>query len=152
MKSRARSYIFRQQPSQYKKSHFVLRYRKIILVTNSHSSFELETQKTISPYMFSQRNYEDIFWPRHWYSSLFINTLLGIPLLFKCRASGPRFNIKTVFHMYEIPMLKIRRSRDRLVSYTRVSETSAGCLRLIYPSLGMRQIFGDVTMGQWRHN
>ena len=22
----------------------------------------------------------------------------------------------------------------------------------IYPSLGMRQLFGDVTMGQWRHN
>ena len=38
------------------------------------------------------------------------------------------------------------------VSYTRVSETSAGCLRSIYPSLGMRQLFGDVTMGQWRHN
>ena len=26
------------------------------------------------------------------------------------------------------------------------------CLRSIYPSLGMRQFFGDVTMGQWRHN
>ena len=24
-------------------------------------------------------------------------------------------------------------------------------LRLTYPSLGMRQLFGDVTMGQWRH-
>ena len=22
----------------------------------------------------------------------------------------------------------------------------------IYSSLGMRQLFGDVTMGQWRHN
>ena len=31
-------------------------------------------------------------------------------------------------------------------------ETRAGCLRSIYPSLGMRQLFGDVTMGQWRHN
>ena len=39
-----------------------------------------------------------------------------------------------------------------VVWYTRVSETSAGCLRSIYPSLGMRQLFGDVTMGQWRHN
>ena len=56
-----------------------------------------------------------------------------------------------------------------LVSYTRVyetsagclrsfclvhqgCETSAGCLRSIYPSLGMRQLFGDVTIGQWRHN
>ena len=34
----------------------------------------------------------------------------------------------------------------------KVLETSAGCLRSIYPSLGMRQLFGDVTMGQWRHN
>ena len=59
--------------------------------------------------------------------------------------------------------------KDRLVSYTRAWETSAGCLRSIclvhpgvpdnagclrsiYPSLGMRQLFGDVTMGQWRHN
>ena len=38
------------------------------------------------------------------------------------------------------------------VSYTRACETSAGCLRSIYPSLGLRQLFGDVTMGQWRHN
>ena len=29
---------------------------------------------------------------------------------------------------------------------------SAGCLRSIYPSLGMRQLFRDVTMGRWRHN
>ena len=29
--------------------------------------------------------------------------------------SGPRLNIKTVFPMYGIPMLKIRRSRDRLI-------------------------------------
>ena len=42
-------------------------------------------------------------------------------------------------------MLKIRRWQDRLVSYTRACETSAGCLRSIYPSLGMRQLFGDVT-------
>ena len=41
---------------------------------------------------------------------------------------------------------------DIPVSYTRVNETSAGCLRSIYPSLGMGQLFGDVTMGQWRHN
>ena len=38
------------------------------------------------------------------------------------------------------------------VPYTQACETSAGCLRSIYPSLGMRQLFGDVTMGQWRHN
>ena len=38
------------------------------------------------------------------------------------------------------------------VSYTRPCETSAGCLRSIYLSLGMRQLFDDVTMGQWRHN
>ena len=41
---------------------------------------------------------------------------------------------------------------DSYVSYTRACETSGGCLRSIYPSLGMRQLFGDVTMGQWRHN
>ena len=41
---------------------------------------------------------------------------------------------------------------DTFVLYTLVSETSAGCLRLIYPSLGMRQLFRDATMGQWRHN
>ena len=35
--------------------------------------------------------------------------------------------------------------QDCNVSYTLVSETSAGCLRSIYPSLGMRQLFGDVT-------
>ena len=38
------------------------------------------------------------------------------------------------------------------ISYTRVYETSAGELRSIYPSLGMRQLFGDVTMGPWRHS
>ena len=38
------------------------------------------------------------------------------------------------------------------VSYTRACETSAECLRSIYPSLGMRQLFRDVTMGRWRHN
>ena len=43
--------------------------------------------------------------------------------------------------------VKIRQSWDRFVSYTLGCETSAGCLRSIYPSLGMRQLFGDVTMG-----
>ena len=42
--------------------------------------------------------------------------------------------------------------KDLFVSYTRACETSTGCLRSIYPSLGMRQLFGDITMGQWRHN
>ena len=49
-----------------------------------------------------------------------------------------------------IPMLKIRRSQD--ISNIWVFETGAECLRSIYPSLGMRQLFGDVTMGKWRHN
>ena len=61
---------------------------------------------------------------------------------------GTRLNIKTVFPRYGIPTLKIRRSRNRLVSYIRVYETSAGCRRSIYPSLGMRQLFGDATMGR----
>ena len=41
---------------------------------------------------------------------------------------------------------------EYIVSYTQACETNPGCLRSIYPSLGMRQFFGDVTMGQWRHN
>ena len=56
-----------------------------------------------------------------------------------------------------VPLVTVRIYVDGLVqhcsvSYTRVCETSTGCLRSIYPSLGMRQVFGDVTMGQWRHN
>ena len=43
-------------------------------------------------------------------------------------------------------------NEDWYVSYSRVYETSSGGLRAIYPSLGMIQLFGDVTMGQWRHN
>ena len=39
-------------------------------------------------------------------------------------------------------------ARILIVSYTRVYETSARCLRSIYPSLGMRQLFDDVTMGK----
>ena len=59
-----------------------------------------------------------------------------------------------VLHWWHFPAgsLFILFIGKRLVSYTQVSETSAGCLRSIYPSLGMRQLFGDVTMGQWRHN
>ena len=43
---------------------------------------------------------------------------------------------------------------DRLVCENRtwVFETRAGCLRSIYPSLDMIQLFGDVTIVQWRHN
>ena len=44
-------------------------------------------------------------------------------------------------------IVEMRRSQDRLVSYTRACETSAGYLRSIYPNLGMRQLFGDVTNG-----
>ena len=90
---------------------------------------------------------------------------------------GGRLDIKYRLTNISIPMLNIRRSRDSLifnmgipmsrtpgrarqapgvwdqfVSYTRACETSAGCLRSIYPSLGMIQLFGDVTMSQWRHN
>ena len=43
-------------------------------------------------------------------------------------------------------MPDIHRAEDTYVSYTRVCETSAGCLRSIYPSLGMRQLF------LYRHN
>ena len=39
-----------------------------------------------------------------------------------------------------------------VVPYNWVCETSVGCLRSIYPSLGMIQLFGDVTMGKWRQN
>ena len=44
------------------------------------------------------------------------------------------------------------RNAELYVSCIRVYETSAEGLRSIYPSLDMRQLFGDVTMGQWRHN
>ena len=50
-----------------------------------------------------------------------------------------------------IPVLKIRWSRDRFC-VVHAGETSAGGLRSIYPSLGMRQLFGGVTMVQWRHH
>ena len=36
--------------------------------------------------------------------------------------------------------------------YTQVYETNTGGLRSIYPSLEMRHLFGDVTMGQWHYN
>ena len=45
-----------------------------------------------------------------------------------------------------IPMSKITWLGDHLVSYTRVYQTSTGCLRMIYPSLGIRQLFW------WCHN
>ena len=39
-----------------------------------------------------------------------------LPLIWRdLRHPGPPLNIKTVFPMYGIPMLKIRRSRDRLI-------------------------------------
>ena len=45
-------------------------------------------------------------------------------------------------------------SSYEIISYEyghQICDTSAGCLRSIYPSLGMRQHFGDVIMDQWRH-
>ena len=42
--------------------------------------------------------------------------------------------------------------RDRVVSYVRVYETRARCLRLADRGLGMWQRFGDVTKCKWRHN
>ena len=62
--------------------------------------------------------------------------------------------IPYVYHISLCPDI-LRHSRlgvDYIVSYTRACETSAGCLRSIYLSLGLRELFGDVTMGQWRHN
>ena len=38
------------------------------------------------------------------------------------------------------------------VSYTQQYETSAGCLRSVYPSLRMIQLFGDVTLSWASHN
>ena len=66
--------------------------------------------------------------------------------------TGSRFSIEILSCQFRNSIIETRRSQDRIVSYTRACETSAGCLRSIYPSLGMRQLFGDVTIGQWRHN
>ena len=65
---------------------------------------------------------------------------------------------KTLQHIcifYSFSALRWRRllrylfmgGKDNFVSYTWACLTSAGCLRSIYPSLGMRQLFGDVTIG-----
>ena len=57
-----------------------------------------------------------------------------------CTNVGSLLSIKTVFSCMRIPMLKIRRLRDRLPGVRdkcRVSE--------------MRQLFSDVTIGLWRH-
>ena len=47
-------------------------------------------------------------------------------------------------------VIKVRWSWDYLVSYTQPCETNAGCPRQCDPTL--RQLFGDVTKGQWCHN
>ena len=63
------------------------------------------------------------------------------------------FMMSTVtVHLFKSHCVNLFCCSDAIVSYTRPCETSAGCLRSIYLSLGMRQLFGDVTMGQWRHN
>ena len=54
-------------------------------------------------------------------------------------------------HIKSMSDIKRNMVREVYGSYSRACETSAGYLRSIYPSLGMRQL-GDVTMGQWRHN
>ena len=69
-----------------------------------------------------------------------------------CAISWALSQYKDHLSWYGIPMLKIWRSQDRLVLYTPVFETSARCLRSIYLSLGMRQLFGNITMGWWHHN
>ena len=81
-----------------------------------------------------------------------------IYLLIPITCEYPARSMKKMFHkttdyvkLWDILLIGTM-AEEMLVSYTRVSETSAGCLRSIYPSVGMIQLFGDVTMGQWRHN
>ena len=69
----------------------------------------------------------------------------ALSFLQNTHTTGPRLNMKTVFTRYGDSHVKD-------ISYTRVYETSTGCPISIYPSLGMRQLFGNVTMGRWRHN
>ena len=80
-----------------------------------------------------------------------------------CHWPGRRLNIKTIFPMYGIPMLKVRRSRDRLVSYTWVYETSAGGLRsicLVHVGVRDKRRVSEIDLSQprhdtafwWRHN
>ena len=63
------------------------------------------------------------------------------------RAYRMSYSVLTKDTLDEIVNAIAVNSMDWYVSYTRACETSAGCLRSIYPSLGMRQLFGDVTMG-----
>ena len=82
-----------------------------------------------------------------WFGSLtlisFHAKVMTAPPRWVASKPGPCLNIKTGM---ETPMLKIRWSWDRLVSYNRVYETSARCLRWIYPSLAMSLAFW------WHHN
>ena len=54
--------------------------------------------------------------------------------------TGPHLNIKTGFSSMGIPSTKIRQPWD-----ASASETSAGCLRSTVPTLGMRELFRNVT-------
>ena len=78
------------------------------------------------------------------------------PIVVHCRSTPPPFLLMVIVLMViDYPLWLGHQTLVCLVlivSYTRACETSAGCLRSIYPSLGMRQLFGDVTIGQWRHN
>ena len=65
-----------------------------------------------------------------------------------------QFNIKAIFPGMGIPMLKMRRSRDRLVSYTRVFQTSAGCLRsicLVHQGVQDKRRVSEIDLSQPRH-
>ena len=59
--------------------------------------------------------------------------------------TGPSLNIKTVFLRYWDFHVKDK-TVYRVVSNTRVYDTTPGGLRSIYSSLGTRQLFGDVTI------
>ena len=54
----------------------------------------------------------------------------------------------------EIPMLKIRRQWDHLVSYTQACETSAGCLRsicLVHLGVRDKRRVSEIDLSQTRH-
>ena len=83
---------------------------------------------------------------------LWVGSLLSVPFLSwlccmqYCATLDHVLMWPTVFYNFD------GLGQDCSVSYTRACKTNAGCLRSIYPSLGIRQLFGDITMAQWRHS
>ena len=106
--------------------------------------------------------------PEYWvgYPSSWSGSAAGTPQRRGRFPSGPETHqrkhasLKKYQHMLNYYILphapgRVRQTQyvwRRFVSYTRLCETSAGCLRSSDPTIGMRQLFRDATKDQWRHN